>query len=182
MAAIREVLAGRGAWDRFFRGLGRVEQASLVLLLAGLIVFGCLQIVLRNFFGRGLIWADPLMRHIVLWLGCLGGAFASSRMNHINIDVLTRLLPPRMKSVRDRVVYAATAVAAAALAAAALRLVADERTFGEKAFLDLDTWFLQLVLPVAFFIIAYRSMRFAIRGIRDESAGGKPLSRRVDRP
>lgn len=162
-AVLRTRLASSSRLERTFRFLGAVEIGVLTLLLATLVVFGCLQIVLRNFFHRGIIWVDPLMRHVVLWIGCLGGALATSKMRHISIDVLTRFLPRRARAVRDRVVYFATAVAALALGLAALKLVADEKSFGEKAFLGLDTWMLQAILPVAFVLIAYRSLVNALR-------------------
>ena len=50
------------------------------------------------------------------------------------------------------------AVAASVLGMAALKLVVDERAFGDKAFLNIDVWLLQSVLPLAFFLISYRSL------------------------
>ena len=157
-ASLRAYLAKTRRLEGMFRFLGFAEIGILTVLLAALVFFGCLQIVLRNFFQRGIIWADPLMRHIVLWIGCLGGALATSKMRHIGIDVLTRFLPKRAKAVRDRVVYLATSVAAAVLGIAALKLVVDEKSFGEKAFLGVETWILQAILPVAFLLVAYRSL------------------------
>jgi C4-dicarboxylate transporter DctQ subunit len=162
-AIVRAALARKSRLEGLFKFLGSLEIGFIALLLVALIFFGCLQIVLRNFFHRGIIWADPLMRHIVLWLGCLGGALATTRMRHIGIDVLTRFLPKTAKAVRDRVVYLATAAASTALGLAALKLVLDEKAFGEKSFSNIDTWILQAVLPAAFLVIAYRSLVNAIR-------------------
>lgn len=157
LALARASVDKKPAWRRFFDGLGQVEVAVLALLLGTLIFFGCLQIFLRNVFHSGIIWADPLMRHIVLWLGCLGGVMATARLRHISIDILTRFLPAPLQPVRDRAIYFATAIAASVLGMAALRLVIDEREFGERAFLSVDVWVLQVILPVAFFMITYRS-------------------------
>jgi TRAP-type C4-dicarboxylate transport system permease small subunit len=142
----------------FFTFLGRVEVLVLALLVGGLIFFGCLQIFLRNVFHRGIFWADPLMRHLVLWIGCLGGAYATTRMKHINIDIFSRLLRGRVKALRNFIVYIATAAAAFVLGIAALRLVIDEKSYGETAFLGIGTWLLQAVLPFAFFLISYRCL------------------------
>jgi TRAP-type C4-dicarboxylate transport system permease small subunit len=141
-----------------FKFLGRVEIIILALLIGGLIFFGCMQIFLRNFYNRGIFWAEPLMRHIVLWLGCLGGAYATTRMRHINIDVFSRLLKGRVKALRNFIIYIATAWASFVLGIAALRLVIDERSYGETAFLGIETWLLQAVLPFAFFLISYRCL------------------------
>ena len=157
-AVVRAHLKKRSRLTGFFRFAGGLEITVIALLLFALVFFGCLQIVLRNFYHRGIIWADPLMRHIVLWLGCLGAAFATTKMRHINIDVFTRFLPPKLLRIRNKIIFLATAVAASALGFAALKLVIDERSFGEEAFLGVDVWLLQAVLPIAFFLIAYRSL------------------------
>ena len=60
--------------------------------------------------------------------------------------------------MRDRLVYVATAIAASVLGLAAMRLVIDEKEFGDTAFLDIQIWVLQLILPIAFFMISYRSL------------------------
>ena len=156
-ASFRAAVDKRPAWRRVFDGAARLEVALISILLGSLIFFGCLQIFLRNAFHTGLLWADPLMRHIVLWLGCLGGVMATARVRHISIDILSRFLPSWMQAARDRLIHLATAVAASVLGMASLRLVIDEREFGESAFLGIDIWQLQVILPVAFFLIAYRS-------------------------
>lgn len=158
LAVVRTFLERKGLLRRFFAVLGTLEIALVALLLGSLVVFGCLQIFLRNFFQRGIIWADPLMRHAVLWLGCLGGMMATARIRHISIDVFTRFLPPALQPFRDRLVYLATAAASSVLCLAALRLVLDERAFGEKAFLGVGVWMAQAILPFAFFVVSYRSL------------------------
>jgi len=158
LAFLRSRLLQTNRLESLFRLLGRLEVGLLALLLGGLILLGCTQIVLRNLFHSGLLWADPLMRHIVLWLGCLGAALATVHLRHINIDVFTRLLPSGPRAFRRSLVYGATALTAFVLGVSSWRLVLDERAFGEVEFWSLPTWTLQLVLPFAFFLISYRSL------------------------
>ena len=162
-AFVRAYLEKTGRLRGLFKFLGRVEIGIIALFLLSLVFFGCLQIVLRNFFHRGLVWADPLMRHLVLWLGCLGGVYATSKMRHIGIDFLTRFLPKKAKLARDRVVYLATSAATAMLGYAAFRLVLEEKAFGEREFLNIHTWMLQAILPAAFILISYRCLLNSIR-------------------
>jgi TRAP-type C4-dicarboxylate transport system permease small subunit len=158
LAAGRAYLYRTGRLRGMFRALAGFEITVIAALLVAMILLGCLQIVLRNFFHSGILWADLLMRHIVLWVGCLGAALATTRVRHINIDVFSRLLPGRSRRIRRFFVYTATAVAAFVLGIASLRLVADERMFGEVAFGPVRTWMLQTVLPFAFYVISYRSV------------------------
>jgi len=156
--AARAALDRKHAWRTAFEAMGKAEVAAVALLLGALMALGGTQIALRNAAHTGLLWANPLMRHIVLWLGCLGATIATARVRHINIDVFSRALPPKARGARDVVVHAATAVAAFVLGVAALRLVIDEKSFGDVAFMGLPTWTLETILPFAFFLISYRSV------------------------
>lgn len=181
ITAVLRRVAERADRGRFvFDAAGHVEVGLVFLMVVALVFLGGAQIVLRNFFHSGLIWAEPLMRHTVLWLGCLGGMLATRRLRHINIDVFSRLVPRSAQPIRRFVVYGATAVAAFYLGMAAVGLVADEREFGDVAFLGIKTWVLQSILPVAFFVIAYRSLvnlllgREPARPEEEFATGGEP--------
>ncbi len=66
-----------GAISRLLARLERwgtaAENASLVLLLGSLMILAVGQIVLRTFFDSGLIWADELLRIMVLWIALTKG-------------------------------------------------------------------------------------------------------------
>jgi len=174
LAWVRARLDGHRGMRRAADASHAVELGLVALLLGTLVVLGAAQIFLRNAFNSGLLWADPLMRHIVLWLGALGAALASARMNHITVDALSRVMPPRFKPARRFVVYGATAIASWVLTIAATRLVRDERSYGEMAFLGVQTWVLQLILPAAFAIVTYRSL-LAILLAREPAELGEDL-------
>lgn len=157
----------RAVFDFFWR----LEIAFIALLLASLVVLGTTQIVMRNVMHSGLLWADPFMRHAVLYLGAVGAMIASARMNHITVDVMSRIIPAQYKPARRWVVYGATSIACWLLAIAAVRLVIDERSYHEVAFLGIQTWVLELILPFAFTVITYR-MLLAIFLAREPAEAG----------
>ena len=171
LAGLRAALERSQHARRFFAATVWFEIGALAAMLAALIFLGCAQILLRNAFNSGWLWADPLMRHLVLWLGALGAALASARMRHISVDALSRLLPPNLLPLRRFIVYGLTAIAAYALLISTVRLVANERGFGEVAFLGIRTWMLQLVLPVAFGIITYRTLLAIFLGRESVESG-----------
>jgi len=174
LALIRARLEPRNAARRVFGFLFGLEIGFIALLLASLVVLGTIQIVMRNFMHSGLLWADPFMRHVVLYLGAVGAMIAAARMSHITVDVMSRLLPERLKPVRRWVVYGATAIAAYLLAIAAVRLVIDERSYHEVAFLGIQTWVLELILPFAFAVITYRTL-LAIFLAREPAEAGADI-------
>ncbi|MCH7548565.1 MAG: TRAP transporter small permease subunit [Candidatus Krumholzibacteriota bacterium] len=173
LAFLRSRVDDSVPWRRFYDFFGSLELTLIVSLLGTLVVIGVLQIILRNALHSGLLWADPLMRHIVLWLGALGASLATARLRHINIDVFTRVIPDRFRPLRRVVIYTVTAVAAFMLGVSALQLVAVEKEYAEVAFLGLKTWTLQAVLPFAFFLICYRSLVNLFLGREEELTPGE---------
>ena len=173
-AFVRARLEPRAAARRVFGFFWGLELGFIGLLLASLVVLGTTQIVMRNFMHSGLLWADPFMRHVVLYLGAVGAMVAAARLSHITVDVVSRLLPERLKPLRRWLVYGATAITAYLLAIAAARLVIDERTYHEVAFLGIQTWVLQLILPCAFVVITYRTL-LAIFLAREPAEAGSEL-------
>ena len=85
-----------GPPGRLMAIINRIEDAFLVGLLAFMIGLAFTQIVLRNGFSGGIIWADGLIRILVLWIGLVGAMVASRNGNHINIDIITKYLPDRV--------------------------------------------------------------------------------------
>ena len=51
------------------------------------------QIVLREAFSTGFVWADELLKLLVLWLAMVGSVAASRDNRHIRIDALSHILP-----------------------------------------------------------------------------------------
>jgi len=146
--------------------LHRVEDVLLSLLLAGMIVLASLQIFLRNLFDTGIGWADPLVRVLVLWLALLGALAASRNDKHINVDVLSRLLPERARLGVRSVTSLATAIICGVVAYHALRFVLDEHEMATTAFASVPTWALASIIPVAFAGIALRYLLLSFAGAR----------------
>ena len=69
-----------------------LENGLLYTLVAGLLGLALYQIVLRNAFGGGIYWADPLLRVMVLWMALVGAMVATREGGHISIDVLNHYL------------------------------------------------------------------------------------------
>lgn len=145
-------------------GLAKVESAIVVLFLAVMVLMAFLQVLLRNFFNTGILWADPFLRNLVLWVGFLGAMLATRQDRHIRIDVLTRFLPPSFKRLSNILTHLFSAVVCFFLVLASVSFVIDEKQFGEKIsfFTDLPIWYVQLIIPVGFVVMMFR---FAIRGL-----------------
>jgi TRAP-type C4-dicarboxylate transport system permease small subunit len=157
------------------RGLGRalkgtlrffdkLEYFVLVFLLAMMVVLAFLQIVLRIFFATGITWGAPLLRHLVLWLGLLGATMAAKEGKHLNIDVISRLVPGWGKGAVQALIDLFSAFICILLLSASLKFIWDEFQAGALAFGKIPVWAVVVIFPIAYGLIA---LRFAISGFRN---------------
>ncbi|MGE4292342.1 MAG: TRAP transporter small permease [Desulfovibrio sp.] len=142
--------------SRVLHALESVETSVLVLSLAGMIVLAVLQIVLRNAVQSGLIWIDPLLRRLVLWIALLGAMVASRNQDHLSIDVINHFLPPRAAALCKGLAYLFTALVCAALAHSSGLFLLDEYEYGMEAMQGVPSWIFQLIMPLAFAVMALR--------------------------
>lgn len=145
--------AGATAW---LRGLRYLEDALLALLLGTMVLLASGQILLRNVFQAGLLWADPLLRALVLWVGLLGALVASRENRHISIDVLSRLLPARARGAAQAVTSLFTTGVSGVVAYHAVRFAASDYAAGTEAFSGVPAWIVESIVPFAFAVVALR--------------------------
>ncbi|HIJ91296.1 MAG: TRAP transporter small permease subunit [Desulfobulbaceae bacterium] len=153
-----------GSFQLISRLLERLEEAVLLLLLAAMIVLACAQIVLRDVWGGGLSWADPLLRVMVLWAGLLGAVVATKMDKHISIDLTSHLLPKSIFCWLRVVRHVFATGVCVILAWQAVVFVRQEALqSGGQEIAGIASWQLNLIFPIAFAAIA---LRFLIRGVR----------------
>ncbi|OYV84986.1 MAG: hypothetical protein B7Z63_06135 [Ignavibacteriae bacterium 37-53-5] len=155
--------------------LTRAERYLVITLLSVMIFFAFLQVVLRNLFSSGIMWADILLRHILLWLGFLGAAIATSEHRHINIDALRRFFSPRIRAYVDMVTDLFAAFICFLLAKASWTFVMMEMEDKNMMLEGIPSWYAEIILPVGFGLLV---VHFVIRALlRTQSES--PLEERI---
>jgi TRAP-type C4-dicarboxylate transport system permease small subunit len=152
--------------SRLLRATALFEDALLVLILAAMVVLSATQIVLRNLFDGAILWADPMLRVGVLWVGMIGAMVATRGDKQISIDAVSRFLPVHWNARVRVVTDLFTSVVAAVVGWSALRLALDDRAAGGTAMAFVPVWICELILPIAFSVIALRYLLFAIKHSR----------------
>ncbi|MCK4411968.1 MAG: TRAP transporter small permease [Candidatus Eisenbacteria sp.] len=153
---LRALLRRKLGAERWEARVGTAEQVVLTILILGMIALSMAQIVLRNFFHTGLIWIEPLLRHLVLWIGFTAAVVATGRLRHIHMDVIGRLLPPGPRLFVTRATSLVAATVCVVLARAAWLFLADEQAFGTTGLLEIPVWMLTSVLFPGFALMAAR--------------------------
>lgn len=148
--------------DRFGRLL---ENIALVAMLTGMIVLAVGQIVLREIFDTGIIWADELLKLMVLWLAMVGSIAACRDDRHIRIDVLSHVLPDWLVKFTRVLVDVFAAIVCAVIAWQAWRYLQLEIEFEDQVLVDTPAWIAHIVVPLAFALVSYRFVILAARRI-----------------
>ncbi|PCI08879.1 MAG: C4-dicarboxylate ABC transporter permease [Gammaproteobacteria bacterium] len=132
------------------------EDGLLVLILSTMILLAVYQIISRNLFSQGVVWIDPLLRTLVLWVGLAGAVVATRTDNHIRIDIFTKYFPEKFLPHIARTVHFFTLSVCLLIAWHASRFVYSEYVYGTIAFSGVPAWLTAIIIPLSFLLIAIR--------------------------
>lgn len=148
----------------------RMEKVEDILLPSFFILtllLAVLQIILRNIFGVGLVWADPLLRILVLWLGMIGAMYATRMNRHISIDVLKHYLKPRLKRKIQRLIHFCSSIICLICFYFSIPYLLLEYKDGSYAFSHVPLWLTESIIPFALLLMAIRFLSFALNKHKD---------------
>lgn len=172
-----------GILHRLERWGTAVENGSLVVLLAAMMLLAVSQICLRIFFSFGFVWADELMKLMVLWIALIASIAASRNDRHLRIDVLSHFVPIRYARFPRIIVDLFASGMCGFLAWQSLRYVRLSIEFEETVLVDIPAWIVHGIAPVAFGLMCYRFFLAAVKDVfrvfstdRDNphAGGGEP--------
>lgn len=146
--------------------LHRLENALLVFLLTLMIVLASTQIVLRNLFDSGLLWIDPLLRVLVLWLGLLGATVATRDNKHIRIDLLSRYFAEKTHHLIELVAGQVSAWTCLIIAWFGMRWIGLDYADGIRSFGGIPAWMLEVIVPLSFALIGLRFFVLSLASAR----------------
>ena len=158
--------------QRFDAFLNKLEGGLLVFFLAVMLVLAFLQVMLRNLFSFGFLWADLLLRHLVLWTGFLGAALATSQGRHISIDAFTRFLPERVKHATSILTNLFATTVCYFLLTASLAFLKSEMQSGSLVYGNIPVWWGEAMIPVGFTLLAVHFLVRAVLDLHATIAGG----------
>ena len=150
--------------DNFFE---KIERGFLIIVLLSVIGLSFFQVVLRNVFSGGIIWADVFLRNMVLWLGLIGASLATKMDRHISIDIVSRVVHSRIKYVINIIISLVSIIVCLLLFNASIDFIEAEKSFGSVIFDGFPSWVIEIVFPAAFGIMIFRFSLHIITNIKD---------------
>ncbi|MDA0977857.1 MAG: TRAP transporter small permease [Proteobacteria bacterium] len=140
-----------------------LEDSMLVLALVSMLVMAMLQIVLRNFFDSGFLWAETFLRILVLWVAMLGAMVATREKNHISIDLLSRNLHSKWLLPIELLTSSASMSLCFTAAWFSVEYIQYEYQDGTIAFASVPVWLCQSIIPVGFVVMGLRFCWYPFR-------------------
>ena len=141
---------------KIHQGLLKTETSLLIGLLLSMILIAVIQIILRNFFEIGLLWAQSYLRIVVLWITLLGAMLATCNHQHIAIDVFKQRLNPQWQSILQRLMDLFSASICFLMSYHSAVFIHSEYQDASIAFANIPMWLCEAIIPFAFVIIASR--------------------------
>jgi TRAP-type C4-dicarboxylate transport system permease small subunit len=150
--------------------LGAAEDVAASVALLAMVVLPLLEIVWRRTLGHGLPGSGPIVQHLTLWVGFMGAAMAARDGKLLALATGTFIPAGLWRRGADLLAAAFGACAAVLLAWGAYQMVLIERESGTTIGAEIPAWVAQLVLPVAFALIAIRSKTMVLPSARRADA------------
>jgi len=157
--------------------LVKAEKAVVVLLISALVALSFMQVLLRLLFHSGVVWLDPLLRHMVLWAGLTGAALAARYSNHFALEAFVKFAPKKLHRPLEILSACFTIAASLLLFGAAFKFIREEFTcvppavaFYINHFKVLGGW-AEIIIPAAFALIAFHAFAGLFRPDDPPEAG-----------
>ena len=132
------------------------EDLLVSLALAALVILPLAEIALRPVLVGGVPGAIPFVQHLTLWVGFIGAMLAARDGKLVALATVTFMPEGWVSRVASAFAALVGAAVCAILARGSLELISVERDLGSEIALGIPTWVAQLVMPLAFGVIAVR--------------------------
>lgn len=129
----------------------------LVIIMALMVLNVLWQVFSRYLLGAPSSFTEELARYLMIWVGILGAAYASSKHMHVAIDVLPNRAKPKVRQNLRRIVsWSIILFALAALVVGGGRLVYISFILGQKSpALQIPLAVVYSVIPLSGALIIY---------------------------
>lgn len=155
-SALRKLRSGLRAFDDL---IAKIETGVLVVILGSMVLLAFSNIVGRM-LQHGVIWAEPVLKRAALYLAFIGASLATKEARHINIDIMSRVLPKWATVVVGLVVNVVAIGICVLLTRAGLEFIEIEKDGHESPFWGIPNHRVALIIPIGFAMICYR---FSVR-------------------
>nr|WP_326184201.1 TRAP transporter small permease [uncultured Oscillibacter sp.] len=153
--------------------LYKVIMYTVSIALGIMIIVAFVEVIRRYLLGKSFIWADDLIRYMIIYVGFIGGAAAYKDNNLASLDLLTRHFSQKVQIILEIVVNTiVTATIIFLLYYSALAVSAPSIKYSVGVGLKIALWIPYLALPVGFAVMLLFSVEKYIDMFKRLRKGG----------
>ena len=137
--------------------LNKVEEyvASSLLIVTSLLVF--VQVILRYFANYSISWSEEIALMMIVWFIFLGSSIAVREKAHVNMDVLSSVLPRKGKLVLEFAAVLISVIFCVLVAKAGVNMVIGAHDIGSASTsLKIPLYVPYASVPVGLFLMTIR--------------------------
>jgi C4-dicarboxylate transporter, DctQ subunit len=164
------------AYIKVNKAFEKFEKYFAVLVITAIVLIVFAGTVARYVLKEPLFGADRLATYLMVWLGFIGFQIASSKLRHIEIEVLKARVKEHFRYLMNIITCFLAAVFLVILFVLSFEYMEHSREMGDvDVVLNIPIWIIILILPLSFIISAIRYFFSAflwidvLKGRRQES-------------
>jgi len=163
-------------WKHSLRKIGFIPEFLLGLTVFVTTIAIFTQVVSRYIFNHPISWVDEFAVLVFAWMIFLGTAIAQKNSEHIGIDILERMLPPKFQ--RGLAIFRNILILLVLIFLFVNGISLTVKTVGLKyPAMEISRGFLYVSIPVMMPLMAFYLIRIIITDLRSfimEHTGGHP--------
>ncbi|PKN15538.1 MAG: TRAP transporter small permease [Deltaproteobacteria bacterium HGW-Deltaproteobacteria-24] len=137
--------------------VGFINQSIAVIGITAGVALSFVNVVARYVFDASLTWATELTIFLFVWSAFFGAAYCFKKDAHIAIDIVLTLVPSQLAKIMLLISHVVTLIFLSAISFFGYQYLELVIELEEMSIdLAIPMWIPYLVIPVAFFLAAYR--------------------------
>ncbi len=144
-------------------GMARVEKWIAGLCIATIMVLMVMDVFGRNILKDGIVWAQKLSLHLMLWAGLLGASITSSKGGHLRPEIADKLWPKSFQPALKALEHFLISAFCGTMAVFAVKYILHSIETGDKTpVTELPMWLVQGVIPYTLGSMAIRHLMYSL--------------------
>ncbi len=144
--------------------LESIQSIGCIIFLALMSLIVIIQVFSRYVFNFSFVWAEELVRYLMIWMVMFGAALVQSKNEHIRIDFFPMLAGARVRRVMEIIFRLATLTFLVIIAYKGFKVSYFNRMF-ESSGLRISMLWPTLAIPLGAIAIGYYTVSGLIRDI-----------------
>jgi len=80
-------------------------KVSIIIMIPVMTIIIFIQVVMRYIFLSPFVWSEELARYLLIWISCLGSAYAVRKGEHISITFIKDKFPKYLQSLVKWIIH-----------------------------------------------------------------------------